>query len=63
MEKYMADDVLLQVAIEPELMARVVTQRERLGMTSREFMRRLLLEALPRWEATPDPMPRSATAG
>lgn len=58
----MSSDVLLQASITSELFDRFQTQRERFGWTNREFIERLLSEALPRWEATPDPKPRSVAA-
>lgn len=54
----MDDPILLQVLLEADVHRRVTDQRTKLGMSLKEFMRRLLLEALPRWEAAPPPSPQ-----
>lgn len=57
----MADnETLLQSPIDTSIYDRFVAQREKFGMTNREFLSRVLLEALPRWEAAPEPAPVAA---
>lgn len=57
----MDDPILLQVMIDADVHRRVSEQRQKLGMSLREFMRRLLLEALPRWEAAAPPSPQDTS--
>lgn len=48
---------LLQARVNAELMARYTTQRERWGMSNQEFIERILLQALPIFEALDGPPP------
>jgi len=47
----------LQCDISPELFKRFTALRKKLGMSNRSLLERILLEALPRWEAVPEPKP------
>jgi len=48
---------LLQAEIDPELARRFAKLRERLGMSAKTLLTRVLIEALPRWEDMPEPTP------
>jgi hypothetical protein len=51
------DEALLQASIDSKLFDRFTKQRDKFGMSNREFLTRMLDEALPRWEKAPAPSP------
>lgn len=51
------EPILLQAAIDPKLFERFAKERDRFGMSNREFLTRVLDEALGRWEKAPPPAP------
>ena len=57
----MAETSLLQAPVPTDLFERFQKQRDRFGWTNTEFMERLLADAIPRWEATPEPRPKAKT--
>jgi len=42
--------VAIQCDLPPELFKRYTALREKLGLSNRSFMERILLDALPRWD-------------
>ena len=46
----MTDRYAIQSDVSPELFKRFAELRQRLGMSNRSLLERILLEALPRWE-------------
>jgi hypothetical protein len=58
----LADDILLQAPVDPELYNQFVAVRDRFGWTNRETLMRVLEEALPRWEKAPLPSPVAPVA-
>jgi len=58
----MSETSLLQAPVRVDLFERFQQERDRFGWTNTEFMDRLLDEALPRWEATPEPKPKNTAA-
>ena len=51
------DEALLQASIDSKLFERFTKQRDKFGMSNREFLTRMLNEALPRWERALPPAP------
>lgn len=58
----MAESSLLQALVSKDLFDEFHKQRERFGWSNVEFMERILTEALPRWERTPEPKPKKSMA-
>jgi hypothetical protein len=46
----MTERAAIQSDVSPELFKRFAELRQRLGMSNRALLERILLEALPRWE-------------
>ena len=46
----MKNRVAIQCDLSPELFKRYTALREKLGLSNRSFMERILLDALPRWD-------------
>jgi hypothetical protein len=53
----MTERTAIQCDLSPELFTRFAALRKKFGMGNRGLLERILLEALPRWEAVPEPKP------